>query len=66
MNVAEEITPAIEDFRAMAHKHLDQALDKLRPRFEQDKKPTLLEISDAMQDVKQDLVGSLVQEAAQT
>ena len=67
MNVcAEAITPAIEEFKAMAHKHLDQALEKLRPLFEQDTKPTLQEISDAMQDFKQDLAGSLVQEAAQT
>jgi len=67
MNVcAEEITPAVEEFRAMAHKHLDQALEKLLPLFKQDKKPTLQEISDAMQDFKQDLTGSLVQEAAQT
>src|SRR6056297_3188859 len=66
MNLAEEITPAIEEFRTMAHEHLDQALDKLRPLFEQDNKPTLQEISEAMQDFKQDLAGSLVQEAAQT
>lgn len=66
MNLAEEIIPAVEEFRTMAHKHLDQALEKLKPLFEQDKKPTLQEISDAMQDFKQDLVGSLVQDATQT
>lgn len=59
-----DIQDSFEVFRGMAHKQLDESLEKLRPLFEQDKPPTLLEISSALQEVKQELSGALVQEAA--
>ena len=68
MSAAEEIITTaeddFEDFRAMAHEKLDEALEKLRPLFCQENKPDLKEISEALQEFKQDFSGALLQEAA--
>ncbi len=58
-----EIQGNFEVFQSMAHKQLDESLEKLRPLFEQDKPPTLLEISSALQEVKHKLSRGLLQEA---
>jgi len=55
-----------EEFRNMAYQNLDKQLEKLRPLFEKDQASTLHEISEAMQEFKQGLSGSLMQEAAHT
>ncbi|MCF8106237.1 MAG: hypothetical protein K9K64_12205 [Desulfohalobiaceae bacterium] len=59
-----DIQDSFEVFQSMAHKQLDESLEKLRPLFEQDKPPTLLEISSALQEIKHELSGALLQEAA--
>ena len=67
MSAAEEITTCedgFEAFRAMAHDKLDEALEKLRPLFSKENKPDLKEISEALQEFKQDFSGILLQEAA--
>lgn len=50
-----------EGFRMSAHDKLDECLEVLRPLFEREKSPTLQEISDALQEVKQELSGALVE-----
>ncbi len=63
--VAEEICQdSFEELRSMAHDHLDKSLEKLRPLFSREDKPDLWEISEAIQEIKQDLSGAIVQEAA--
>ena len=68
MSAAEKITPTTEDsfeaFRTMAHDKLDEVLEKLRPLFSKENKPDLKEISEALQEFKQDFSGILLQEAA--
>ena len=69
MSAAEKLYPTDDDFeafRTMVHDKLDEALFKLKPLFSRKEKPTLQEISDAIQEFKQDLSGALVQEAAET
>jgi hypothetical protein len=55
---------SFEDFRNMAHSKLDESLDKIKPLFFSEEVPTLQEISDVVQEMKQDISGHLVQEAA--
>ncbi len=53
---------SFEDFRNMAHSKLDQSLDKIKPLFFREEVPTLQEISDVVQEMKQDISGHLLQE----
>ncbi len=53
---------SFEDFRNMAHSKLDQSLDKIKPLFFREEVPTLQEISDVVQKMKQDISGHLLQE----
>lgn len=53
-----------EVFQDMVHSKLDECLTKLRPLFEQENKPDLREISEAIQEFKQELSGALVQEVS--
>ena len=66
MSTALKLDPlcGFEELRNMAHKKLDESLEKIRPLFSRDNPPTLQEISDAVQEMKQDLSGYLLQETA--
>jgi len=64
MSAAPDIVPncSFEDLRNMVHDKLDKSLEKIRPLFSREHPPTLQEISDAVQEMKQDISGYLVQE----
>jgi hypothetical protein len=66
MSAAPDIVPDcnFEELRNMVHDKLDESLEKIRPLFSRENPPTLQEISDAVQEMKQDFSGYLVQEAA--
>ena len=70
MSAAVVISPvsqsSFEEFRNMAHNKLDECLNKIEPLFSREKVPTLQEISDVVQDMKQEISAHLVQEAAHT
>jgi len=55
---------SFEEFCNMAHNKLDECLNKIEPLFSREKAPTLQEISDVVQDMKQEISAHLVQEAA--
>ena len=60
-----EAERGFEEFRSMARDRLDECLEKLKPLFEKEEATSLQEIGDALQEVKQDLSGSLVEALAQ-
>ena len=50
-----------EEFRAMMHEELDQWVDELLPVFEDDRQPTLMEMSDLFSKTRQRLLGACLQ-----
>jgi hypothetical protein len=49
------------EVRTMAHRQLDQWLDQMRPLFEQEKPPTLLELSQHFTQTRTQLLGGVLQ-----
>ncbi|AGA33945.1 hypothetical protein TVNIR_2296 [Thioalkalivibrio nitratireducens DSM 14787] len=58
-----ELDP-LEEVRRMAHEQLDQWLEQMRPLFEQEKPPTLLELSQHFTRTRQQLLGGVLQSLA--
>ncbi|AGA34548.1 hypothetical protein TVNIR_2910 [Thioalkalivibrio nitratireducens DSM 14787] len=54
----------LEEVRRMAHEQLDQWLEQMRPLFEQEKPPTLLELSQHFTRSRQQLLGGVLQSLA--
>jgi len=54
----------LEEVRRMAHEQLDQWLEQMRPLFEQEKPPTLLELSQHFTRTRQQLLGGVLQSLA--
>jgi hypothetical protein len=50
-----------EEFRVMMHEELDQWVDELLPVFEEDRQPTLMEMSDLLSQTRQKLLGACLQ-----
>jgi uncharacterized C2H2 Zn-finger protein len=50
-----------EQFRAMMHEELDQWVDELLPVFDEDRQPTLMEMSDLFSQTRQKLLGACLQ-----
>ena len=56
----------LQEVRAMAHRELDQWLDRMRPLLEQSKPPTLLELSRHFSETRGELLGGVLQSLSET